>query len=363
MLKLLGVSIRQAIRSLTIALLPLAFIALFTWATAGSATGNTSDPIRAALWFLLASHQVPLTLSQGYLSYLPLGALVLPIVATRIGFRRIVEELGEPQPRRRRAYLLFFSLSYSLLVYLVAFISMDESVSAPFYIAIPIIFIVTFLSCAWRGVSLPVPVHLAIISVIGLLGFAMLLTAISFAWHLTTAIDLTRVVAPGIFGGITFLLIQILYLPNVGIAAIGYVSGIGLTLGDGSLISPLIHRISEIPALPLLAALPLSAHPWALIFTTINFAIGFFGFRFLAIRSTPSQLRDVLMRFHLTIFLTLLILGFAAHGQLLSSNLASVGAFWWQMPIVTSLEFIIGSLLAGYGPHLLRKLSIRKRSA
>ena len=363
MFKLLGVSIRQAIRSLTIALLPLAFIALFTWATAGSATGNTADPIRAALWFLLAAHQVPLTLSQGYLSYLPLGALVLPILATRSGYRRIVDELGEPQPRRRRAYLLVFSFSYSVLVYLVALIAMDESVSAPFYTAIPIVFIVAFLSCAWREFPLPLSIRVGIFSVVGLLGISTLLAAISLAWHLTTAIDLTRVVAPGIFGGLTFLLIQVLYLPNIGVAAIGYVSGIGFSLGDGSLISPLIHRISEIPALPLLAALPLASHPWALIFVLINFAIGFLGFRFLAMRSGPSQFRDALIRFHFAAFLTLLILGFAGNGQLLSSNLASVGALWWQMPIATSIEFILGSLLAGYGPQLMSKLSIRKRSA
>ena len=361
MVRLLGVSIRQALRSLTIALLPLAFIALFTWATAGSATGNTADPIRAALWFLLAAHQVPLQLSQGYLSYLPLGALILPILATRIGYRRIVEELGEPHPRRRRAYLLIYSLTYSVLVYLVALIAMNESVSAPFYTAIPLIFVVTFLSCAWRGISLPMPIRLALYLVIALIGISTLIAAISLAWHLSTVIDLTRVVAPGIFGGITFLLIQVLYLPNLGIATIGYLAGVGFSLGDGSLISPLIHRVEEIPAIPLLAALPLNSHPWALCLIIINLAFGFISYRRILSNSSQSSVRDSMIRFYLTLFFSLLLLGYAANGQLLSSNLASVGALWWQMPIATTLEFILGSLVAGYGPQLVARIPSRIR--
>ena len=361
MVRLLGVSIRQALRSLTIALLPLAFIALFTWATAGSATGNTADPIRAALWFLLAAHQVPLQLSQGYLSYLPLGALILPIMATRSGYRRIVEELGEPQPRRRRAYLLMYSLTYSILVYLVALIAMNQSVSAPFYTAIPIIFLVTFLSCSWRAISLPMPIRLALFLVIGLIGIAMLIAAISLAWHLSTVINLTQVIAPGIFGGVTFLLIQILYLPNLGIATIGYLAGVGFSLGNGSLISPLIHRVEEIPAIPLLAALPLTSHPWALLFVSLNLFLGFISYRWIISGLSSHSSREALIRFYLTFFLALLILGFEANGQLLSSNLASVGALWWQMPIATTLEFIMGSLIAGYGPQLLKKIPSRIR--
>ena len=76
MLEVLRVGLQQAIRSIVLILLPTSFIALVVWATSGSSTGNTADPIRAALWSILAAHQVPLFLNSGYLTYLPLGALV-----------------------------------------------------------------------------------------------------------------------------------------------------------------------------------------------------------------------------------------------------------------------------------------------
>mgnify|MGYP003338747930 CR=1 FL=1 len=45
---LLLVSFKQAVRSTTLIILPLSFISLVAWATAGSSTGNTADPLRAA---------------------------------------------------------------------------------------------------------------------------------------------------------------------------------------------------------------------------------------------------------------------------------------------------------------------------
>ena len=48
--RVLSVSFTQILRVLALLLLPLAFISLIAWATAGSTSGNTSDPIRAAIW-------------------------------------------------------------------------------------------------------------------------------------------------------------------------------------------------------------------------------------------------------------------------------------------------------------------------
>ena len=76
--RVLGTTLVQVVRSIAYVLLPTSFIALLAWATAGSATGNTGDPLRAALWIWLGAHQVPFSLLlppaniAGYLSYLPL---------------------------------------------------------------------------------------------------------------------------------------------------------------------------------------------------------------------------------------------------------------------------------------------------
>lgn len=78
------VSFKQAVRSITLILLPLSFVSLVAWATAGSSTGNTADPLRAALWFFLIAHHIPLDLSlsnsaiSGTFTYFPIGALLIP---------------------------------------------------------------------------------------------------------------------------------------------------------------------------------------------------------------------------------------------------------------------------------------------
>ena len=56
MLRILLVTLQQALRSIVLTLFPISFIALVAWATAGSETGNTADPIRAAIWLWLGAH-------------------------------------------------------------------------------------------------------------------------------------------------------------------------------------------------------------------------------------------------------------------------------------------------------------------
>lgn len=155
MSRLLLVSFQQAVRSITLALLPIAFLSLLVWATAGSSSGNTADPLRAAVWIFLAAHHVPLQLSlsnqslSGLLSFLPLGALLIPYLTARSGYNRLVERLGAPNPRTKRLYVLDYALSYSIVTYLVALPTISSAVYVPFYIAIPIVFLVSASLLTW----------------------------------------------------------------------------------------------------------------------------------------------------------------------------------------------------------------------
>ncbi len=63
MQRVLSVSLSHAIRGAAFVLLPFAFVALIAWATAGSATGTTTDPIRAALWIWLGAHHIPFSIA------------------------------------------------------------------------------------------------------------------------------------------------------------------------------------------------------------------------------------------------------------------------------------------------------------
>ncbi|MEY3722475.1 MAG: hypothetical protein RLZZ35_345, partial [Actinomycetota bacterium] len=211
MTRILRVGIQQGIRTLTLILLPIAFISLVAWATAGSSSGNTADPLRAALWFFLALHQVPLQLSlsdatiSGSLTFLPVGGLLIPFFATRSGYLRMVETLGEPNHRERRLYILALSTSYALIGYLFVMASLGETVRVAFYIAIPILFIVSAISAFLVSGALPkhavqFPWQRALriiwMALIALLGFSSIALSASLIYHFEIVLNLTRVIEP-----------------------------------------------------------------------------------------------------------------------------------------------------------------------
>ena len=374
---ILRVGLQQAIRSLTLILLPIAFIALVAWATAGSSSGNTADPLRAALWFFLVAHQVPLQLnlsdatSSGSLTFLPLGALVIPFLALRSGYRRMVETLGQPNHRERRSYILSFATSYSILGYLITVPALGGTVAVPFYIAIPILLVVSSITTFLTSGALPkhelqFPWQRALrviwISLVTMIGLGSLILAASLTFHFQLVVDLTQVVEPGVFGGLVLLLGQILYLPNMALASLAYVSGSGISIGEGTLLNPIVHRIDEIPAIPVLGAIPASGRGFALLLAIPVIILGSFIAKYGA--QTYSDFTET-KRFYLAaiaISLALLLLvARVTSGQLLSANLPSVGPIWWALPIVVTTQLALGGLLYIYVPKLIT--SIRMRNA
>ena len=369
---MLLVSFKQAVRSITLILLPLSFISLIAWATAGSSTGNTADPLRAALWFFLIAHHIPLDLSlsnnaiSGALTYFPIGALLIPFLAIRSGYRKIIEEQGEFAPRQKRLLITSLAFSYATVGTILSLFATGNTVSAPFYLVFPILFIVAglaaFLSSNLlpeHGIKFPWQRALKVswIVLMALIGIGGLIFSLSLGWHFTTVLQLTQVIEPGIFGGLAFLAVQILYLPNFAIAALSYLAGSGVVIGNGSWLNPFVHRIDEIPAIPLLGGLPVHPHPYLILLVLLFVAIGFLIARYGEgiYSDRVEQQRFYLATLGIIAVLTLFIAR-ASSGELLSSNLSSVGPQWWLMPIMLTLEIALGIALRIYLPILINKI-------
>ena len=369
---MLLVSFKQAVRSITLILLPLSFISLIAWATAGSSTGNTADPLRAALWFFLIAHHIPLDLSlsnnaiSGALTYFPIGALLIPFLAIRSGYRKIIEEQGEFAPRQKRLLIISLALSYAAVGTILSLFATGNTVSAPFYLVFPILFIVAGLSAFLssnllpeHGIKFPWQRALKVswIVLMALIGIGGVIFSLSLGWHFTTVLQLTQVIEPGIFGGLAFLAVQILYLPNFAIAALSYLAGSGVVIGNGSWLNPFVHRIDEIPAIPLLGGLPVHPHPYLILLVLFFIAIGFLIARYGEgiYSDRVEQQRFYLATLGFIVALTLFIAR-ASSGELLSSNLSSVGPQWWLMPIMLTLEIALGIALRIYLPILINKI-------
>lgn len=369
---MLLVSFKQAVRSITLILLPLSFISLIAWATAGSSTGNTADPLRAALWFFLIAHHIPLDLSlsnnaiSGALTYFPIGALLIPFLAIRSGYRKIIEEQGEFAPRQKRLLIISLAFSYATVGTILSLFATGNTVSAPFYLVFPILFIVAGLSAFLssnllpeHGIKFPWQRALRVswIVLMALIGIGGVIFSLSLGWHFTTVLQLTQVIEPGIFGGLAFLAVQILYLPNFAIAALSYLAGSGVVIGNGSWLNPFVHRIDEIPAIPLLGGLPVHPHPYLILLVLLFVAIGFLIARYGEgiYSDRVEQQRFYLATLGIIAVLTLFIAR-ASSGELLSSNLSSVGPQWWLMPIMLTLEIALGIALRIYLPILINKI-------
>lgn len=375
MAHLLRASIQQAVRSVILIALPIGFLALISWATAGSVSGDTTDPIRAAIWFIVIAHQVPLQLSLadatsvGTLSYLPLGALVFPYLALRTGYGRVIASLPDPSRALRRRALFTFVTSYTLVIFTLTLLTRSATVQTEFYLSIPIIFLLSLAltlptsglisrSESRSAVALGIRTGTGVL--VGALGCAAIVLAISLAWRFEVVIDVTRVIEPGIFGGLALLLIQLCYLPNVAVATLSYLTGGGLAISRGTYISPIEHRIDEIPAIPILGALPTGPAPFALIFIALVIAGGAALYRFAVSSSVDSaERRNLLLSAIATIFVLTLIAARAGSGELLSSNLPQIGPIWWALPILFTSQVALGAAIAILIPILRMRLRAR----
>jgi hypothetical protein len=352
--RVLGVTFAQALRSAAIVILPLAFITLIAWATAGSATGTTSDPIRAAMWIWLGAHHVHFDLAlspsgvAGYLSYLPIGGLLLPIAALRGGFKRVISKL-DGDYSNLTGVRLFFSLFYAILTAIVALFSSSTGVIPLWWMAAIFGFLIALGSSliADRSINLAMPVILALRIIAILLGFGFLLFTFAFFANFGQATLITEVLAPGIFGSLLLLILNLLYLPNAALAALSYVSGAGFAVGAGTHLSPITQDIGQIPAIPLLAALPVNSNKWFLFFSIVIIALG----ALLGYWTVSLQERTSWQSFFILIVM-LTLLAYLASGSLITQTMGAVGPSIWQFIVAVGGQLLLGLLAFKFIPRM-----------
>ena len=343
-------------------LLPLSFIALFAWSTAGSATGNTSDPIRAAIWMWLGSHLVSFKLSlasgfsSGALSYLPIGAAIFPWLAIRSGFRRASEFSNNP--RGARTFVIFF---YTVIATIAAALSQSENIK-PNIILTPIFVLLLGLSATINyQTNFLNRFKFTSYAFMAVLGLATLTIGISLILHFEIVKSLAIVIQPGIMGGILFTILQLLYLPNVAIAGISYFFGLGFSLGADTLISPLTIDLNSLPAIPILGSLPTAEHPLLLITLVIPILIVslnqlkvFREYQEFRVRQSEILICVIPLIALLTLY------SYLAGGTLLTQDMRPVGLTWWKLPALFAAIQLLTLILALYLPKLIRSIKSPK---
>lgn len=349
--RVLAVSFAQVLRSVFVILLPLAFISLIAWATAGSVTGNTSDPIRAAIWLWLGAHHLPFHLNGstiGYLSYLPIGAMLITFFAVRIGFAKALSKLHGDFHNINNVRTIFAG-QYALLATVLALLSRSNSVSPQWYLTPVFTFVIAYLATLTAGsrVRFSQAASLATRVIAIALGFAFIVLALLIFTNISTFKNIAIVLQPGIFGSILLFALNAFYLPNAALAILGYFTGTGFSIGAGTLVSPFTHRLGELPALPLLSVLPTTSSRWALLAVFLVIALG----AALAIWAQSSSTTTLIQSFVLTL-LSLAFLSYLASGSLMTPAMSAVGLSVWKFTLSIGVELAIGISLIVLLPQI-----------
>jgi hypothetical protein len=355
--RVLGAALPQVLRSIAWLLLPTSFIALIAWSTAGSATGNTGDPLRAAIWIWIGTHQIPFDLSlgtsalAGHLSYLPLGALIFPVLAIRNGISRTVDRLDGDISLVGPARVIF-SVLYAGFALLASILSKTDEVMPVWYFAVIYVFPFTLLSCATvaRRTSLGQGFLFGSRVIALLLGVSAIALGIVLFMNLELVKNLTTVLQPGIFGGFLLLLLNILYLPNAIVATLAYFSGVGFAVGSQTMVSPLSFDLDKIPAMPILGALPRDESLISLLGIAVIIFAGV-----LLVTWTVDLNQKVLTQSLIVAALLSAFLGYSASGALITEAMSAVGTSTWKFTLAITVQMGFGALLAIYVPRMFRR--------
>jgi len=362
--RVLWVSLTQALRSIALVLLPTAFITMLGWATAGSSNGNTSDPMRAALWLWLAAHHVPFNLllppanQPGFLSYLPLGAMIFPIIAIRSCFIRARARIDDDGQHIRLLRSLF-SILYAGIAALLAWGSSTSAIRPVLYYIpltmIPMVWLATMNLRVGERRRYFEGVNLAMRLIAIAMGVSSLVLGISLAFHLTTIQNLIVVLQPGWLGGVLLFIFNLLYLPNAVVATLAYLVGPGFAIGAHTLVAPLTHRIFEIPAVPVLGALPTGRHPMVLLSAIVVCVAGVVLYR----RSIAYGAKSLLVSF-ISFASAVALISYLSSGALLTKVMGSVGVSIWQVTLAIALELGVGIFFAWAIPAAVNSMSQRR---
>ena len=355
--RVLGAALPQVLRSVAWLLLPTSFIALLAWATAGSATGNTGDPLRAALWIWIGAHSIPFDLSlppsglAGHLSYLPLGALIFPVLAIRSGVARTIERLDNDSSLVGAARAAF-AVGYTLFALAASFFSKTDSIRPVWYFAIIYVLPFTLLCAATVGrrVALGQGFLFGSRIIALLLGISSIVFGILLLVNISMVKNLTTVLQPGIFGGFLLLLLNILYIPNAIVSTLAYFSGVGFAVGSGTLVSPTSFRLNKIPAMPLLGALPENKSLISLVGVLVIVAAGA-----LLVTWTISLDQRVLVQSLIVAVLLAAFVGYSGSGALITDAMSAVGVSTWKFTLAIAAQLGLGAALAIYLPRLINR--------
>ncbi len=359
----------------------LALLALIGWIAAPHEGVGLTAALRisAALW-LVAQHVGFTFRGAGRIGLLPLGLALLPgALLWRAG--RWVVRVAQVHRLRHVGYAaVAVAVPYALLAGALAVTSRSglESSSLPQSLAWGLLLALTAAGLGGARALAPWPQLVRLLPprprsvVVGVAGALATLAAagaliagVSMVMHLHEAATLQRDLAPGVIGTVLLCVLELGYLPNAVIWAIAFALGPGFAFGSGTVVAPTGSALAQLPAFPMLAALPPGLHPampgWiGPAVLAVPYLAGLLG-GVLLVRAAPALALDAAPLLGLACGVAsgalLGLLAAVSGGPLGDGRLAAVGPSAWQVGVISALEIgVSAAVTAGLANYrALRK--------
>ncbi|MDP3972224.1 MAG: DUF6350 family protein [Candidatus Nanopelagicales bacterium] len=358
-----------------VGLLGVGLVVTLGWVL-GAGTGDILPAFRFVGLAWLVTHHVPVTVGEGTVSLLGLGLMVIPgLVLWRAG-RWAARRSAACDWRSTRTATGFAAGVYATIALVVATFSQPGGAQAGPIRSLAaggLMTIVVFGAACSReaglwpaiGVRVAPPVRqwlrAAGAAILTMVAGVAALIALALVVGFSRARELTEALDPGLTGGILLVLLSVVYLPNLIIWGFGYVTGVGFSIGAGS-VSPLASDGGNLPAFPLFAAVPDAADPWRLVVLTVPLAAGVVSGLVLH-PDEPGSLRDrrawrARAWSGALVFVAVAILAAMSGGSLGAGNLSELGPPVFATALAASFLVTAGSV----GGDFVR-LALRRRRA
>jgi hypothetical protein len=348
----------------------LALLALIGWIAAPHAGVGLPAVLRiaAALW-LVGQHVGFTFRGAGRIGLLPLGLVLLPGALLWRAGRWVVRTAQVRRLRHVGYAAVALAVPYALLTGVLAVASRSALEASSLLQSVAWGLLLALAAGGLGGARalapwpqlvrlLPARPRSVVVGVAGALatlaGAGALIAGVCLAVHIHEAATLERDLAPGVIGTVLLCLLELAYLPNAVIWAIAFALGPGFAFGSGTVVAPTGSALAQLPAFPMLAALPPGLHgaipgwiePTVL---AVPYLAGGLG-GVLLVRAAPALGLDTAPLLGLACGVAsgvlLGLLAAVSGGPLGDGRLAAVGPSAWQVGVVSALEIGVGAALS-----------------
>jgi len=363
-----------------------AFIISFTLVTllvlvallAGSDSVSWGAALVGAVQFWLLAHGAPASFGELQLSIWPLGLTGVCLVVLRLTGRRIFPGVGG---------LLGGAITYALLTLAAARVA-GEAPMVTATVSLGSLAVAGFgflisLGSRWptiKGWLTALPRSMIIgskaagLALLAMVGISAVLAAIWAVLGQVGVQQVAQTLQPDPIGAVVVGVSQLILLPNWLLWSMGWVTGVGFSLGANSLYSPALWQGGPLPAVPLMSALP--PQTWAgpfwlwvpVLVLFVGALTGWYLWRALGEWATWRARMATAASTICVAALGMYALQWLASGSLGSGRLAQVGANAWLVSVVYAGELtagiamvIIGKSIGNRRPRLPLNESIPNR--